>query len=251
MRVLVCSLSVACMAGPAVAQPSTVVLPWREGAIYTVTTTPGRVTDIALEPGEALAGAGPVAAGDTARWIIGDSESGAGASKRRHVLVKPTAAGISTNLVIGTDRRSYHIELKATASAYMASVAWRYPAGELVALRGPSAPVAAPVPLSASPPRAEPSIERLNFGWRIEGEAPWKPERVFDDGRRVVIDFPAAATEMPPLFERSPKDGAVQLLEYRVVGRRIVVDRLFADGELRLGEGPRQARVRLQRTAAP
>jgi type IV secretion system protein VirB9 len=32
----------------------------------------------------------PVAAGDTVRWIIGDTESGTGASKQVHILVKPT-----------------------------------------------------------------------------------------------------------------------------------------------------------------
>ncbi len=37
----------------------------------------GQITNIALEPGESLTGAGPIAAGDTARWIIGDTESGA------------------------------------------------------------------------------------------------------------------------------------------------------------------------------
>ena len=46
------------------------IYPWSEGALYQVYTTPGKITDIALEPGEALTGAGPVAAGDTARWII-------------------------------------------------------------------------------------------------------------------------------------------------------------------------------------
>jgi len=245
-------LAAACLATPALApaQPSTVVLPWSEGAIYPVATMPGRVTDIALEPGEALAGTGPVAAGDTARWIIGDSESGAGAAKRRHVLVKPTEAGLATNLVIHTDRRTYHVELRATPATYMARVAWRYPAGELTAVRGqPSVPVGAGP--AAAPQAPDVDLTRLNFAWRVEGRAAWRPERVFDDGRRVVIDFPAGAAEMPPLFERAPGSGALQLLNYRVSGRRIVTDRLFTEGELRLGAGTGQVRVRLTRTAAP
>jgi hypothetical protein len=36
------------------------------------------LTDVALQEGEQLVGSGPVAAGDTVRWIIGDTESGAG-----------------------------------------------------------------------------------------------------------------------------------------------------------------------------
>ena len=53
------------------------VYPFAEGALYQVYAAPGEVTDIALEDGEQLVGSGPVAAGDTVRWIIGDTESGA------------------------------------------------------------------------------------------------------------------------------------------------------------------------------
>src|SRR5689334_9949713 len=83
---------------------------WREGAVFAVAARPGRVTDIVLQPGEALSAVNPVAAGDTVRWIIGDSESGAGAGKRVHVLLKPVEAGLATNLFIATDRRTYHLE---------------------------------------------------------------------------------------------------------------------------------------------
>jgi type IV secretion system protein VirB10 len=45
-------------------------------ALYQVYSAPGQVTDIALQESEQLVGSGPVAAGDTVRWIIGDTESG-------------------------------------------------------------------------------------------------------------------------------------------------------------------------------
>lgn len=86
--------------------------PFAEGALYQLYAAPGEVTDIALEPGEQLAGTGPVAAGDTARWIIGDTTSGTGALA--NILVKPVRPDIATNLVINTDRRTHHLELKAT-----------------------------------------------------------------------------------------------------------------------------------------
>jgi len=50
------------------------VLPFVDGQIYHVLTAPEAVTDIVLQPGEML---GSVAAGDTARWVIGDTTSGA------------------------------------------------------------------------------------------------------------------------------------------------------------------------------
>lgn len=234
----------------ALSMPAQPVFGWRDGAVYQVTARPGRVTDIALQPGETLSATGAVAAGDTVRWIIGDSESGTGAARQVHVLVKPTAVDIATNLVIATDRRTYHLELRSTASGYMAAVSWRYPEGELIALKG--SPVQR-IPLVAAPPKAEPvpepDLTRLNFGYRIDGHAPWRPLRVFDDGRRTVIDFPPtiSAGEMPPLFVFTAKGDVAELVNYRVMGRRIIVDQLFQAAELRMGAEPRQAAVRLVR----
>jgi hypothetical protein len=54
------------------------VYPFSDGALYQIYSAPGEITDVALEPGEQLVGSGPVAAGDTVRWIIGDTESGTG-----------------------------------------------------------------------------------------------------------------------------------------------------------------------------
>jgi type IV secretion system protein VirB9 len=239
-------------AAPATASAERVFV-WRDGAVYRLQAHVGRVTDIALEPGETLSARGAVAAGDTARWIIGDSESGRGAARQAHVLVKPVAPGLETNLVIATDRRTYHLELSSGGKAWISSAAWRYPAGALIALSGrPAAAADAPAASKAAPPATPAGVDlaRLSFAYSIEGEAPWKPVRVFDDGRRTAIDFPKsiAAGEMPPLFVTGPS-GAPELVNYRVVGRRMIVDRIFRAAELRLGSGRRQAVVRLVRGA--
>ena len=216
--------------------------PWREGALYQVYAAPGQVTDIALQEGEKLVGPGPVAAGDTVRWMIGDTLSGTGATARVHILVKPTRPDIATNLIINTDRRTYHLELRATPRTWMASVSWTYPADELIALRR-----AEEVAAGAEPVADHLALEQLNFDYRIEGDRPaWRPVRIFDDGRRTLIEFPPAIarTEMPPFFIIG-EYGATELANYRASGRYLIVDRLFQKAELRLGAGRRQQRVRL------
>lgn len=218
--------------------------PWTDGALYQVFTAPGQVTDIALQEGEQLVGPGPVAAGDTVRWIIGDTVSGSGPTARVHILAKPTRPDISTNLVINTDRRTYHIELRATASTYMASVSWTYPQDALIALAGRNAAAS-----NAAPVATGVDVSALNFRYRIEGDrAPWKPARAFDDGRQVFIEFPAGISqgEMPPLFVTGAA-GDAELVNYRVQGRYMVVDRLFAAAELRLGDWRSEPRVRIVR----
>jgi type IV secretion system protein VirB9 len=96
-------------------------------------------------------------------------------------------------------------------------------------------------------------LERLQFRYRIEGEAvPWRPLRAFDDGRQVFIEFPASVPEeeMPPLFLLEGKGSAPGLVNYRVRGRHMIVDRLFAVAELRLGGKGAERRVRIIRTDA-
>ena len=216
------------------------VHPWWEGSVYHLATAPGRVSDIALQPGETLIA---VAAGDTARWVIGDTTSGSGASRRTHILVKPAASGLRTNLVITTDRRVYHLELASGARA-MTSISWTYPQDELLALEKAASTLAA-----ADPVEAPVAVDRLNFNYGIEGDAPpWRPIRAFDDGARVFIEFPPAieSTEAPPLFVIGAS-GKPELVNYRKRGRYYVVDRLFGAAELRLG-GKRQQVVRIVRS---
>ncbi len=220
------------------------VYPWSDGALYQVYAAPGDITDIALEAGEQLAGSGPVAAGDTVRWIIGETESGAGVTKRVHILVKPTRADLMTNLVINTDRRTYHVELRSDDKTYMAAVSWIYAQDQLIALRQQNAEAAAETPIATGV-----DINALNFRYRIEGDHPaWRPIRAFDDGRQVFIEFPAgiARGEMPPLWVIGP-EGDGQLVNYRVEGDHMIIDRLFAAAELRLGV-QHQAIVRIVRT---
>jgi type IV secretion system protein TrbG len=213
------------------------VFPYSTGALYQVYAAPGQITDIALEPGEQLIGSGPVAAGDTVRWVVGDTESGSGDARRVHIMVKPTRSSIETNLVVNTDRRTYLIELRSREKPYMPSVAWFYP--EDRASRGRSLP---PTPLI-------PDQTHRRYRYTIEGDnPPWRPVNAYDDGRKVYVEFSPGISqgEMPPLFVIGP-DGKTEIVNYRAFGNVLIVDRLFAAAELRLG-GENQQKVRIIRT---
>src|SRR3546814_19166306 len=73
---------------------------------------------------------------------------------------------------------------------------------------------------------------------------------VFDDGAKTYVLFPAdvSTSELPPLFLIGERKRA-ELVNYRVSGRYIVVDRLFAIAELPLGT-KKQKTVRIERMAA-
>ena len=222
------------------------VYPYTSGALYQVYTAVGQITDIALQPGEQLVGSGPVAAGDTVRWIIGDTQSGSGATLQVHILVKPTRAELMTNLVINTNLRTYHMELRSTERTYMASVSWQYPQDQLIALRRQNAQAEAARPIATGV-----DLANINFRYAIKGDrAPWRPLRAYDDGRQVFIEFPRGIGqgEMPPLFVVGPEGNTSELVNYRVRGNYMIVDRLFAAAELRFGAGDHQKRARITRT---
>ena len=221
------------------------VYPFTEGALYQVYASPNQVTDIGLQPGEQLEGSGPVAAGDTVRWKVGDTESGSGAGKRIHILVKPTSPGLFTNLVVNTDRRTYHLELHSDERTYMASVSWTYAEDQLIALRRQNEDAA-----SAEPVDVGVDLARLRFRYMINGDAPpWRPRQVFDDGKKVYIQFPRgiAHGDMPPLFVVGVDGNSDQIVNYRVHDNYMTVDRLFAKAELRLGDRKSQQRVLIER----
>ncbi|MBX9926640.1 MAG: P-type conjugative transfer protein TrbG [Hyphomicrobiaceae bacterium] len=220
------------------------VYPYTKGALYQVYAAVNQVTDIALEPGEKLVA---VSAGDTVRWVVGDTTSGEGQTSQVHILVKPIGIDLETNLVVSTDRRSYYVELRSSEKTYMASVSWTYPASELIAIKARQERAEAAGTAIAD---TGVNLDQLRFRYRLEGDAPWKPRQVFDDGARVYIQFPSglAQSEAPPLFVIG-SDGKPALVNYRVRGTTYIVDRLFAAAELRLGTAPQRV-VRIIRTDA-
>jgi P-type conjugative transfer protein TrbG len=219
------------------------VYPYVEGALYRLYAAPEQVSDIALEAGEFLVA---VSAGDTVRWVVGNTTSGTGDDSRVHILVKPFAPDLKTNMVITTDRRTYHLALESTEKTAMAALSWTYPQDQLIALKAQNERADAVVPVASGL-----ALEDLQFRYAITGDnPPWRPVRAFDDGSKVYVEFPGRIDqgEAPPLFVVGPS-GDNELVNYRVRRNYYIVDRLFAAAELRLGQDPQHV-VRISRDDA-
>jgi type IV secretion system protein TrbG len=220
------------------------VYPFSSGALYRLYSSVNQVSDVALQPGEKLVS---VSTGDTVRWIVGDTSSGVGTAAQVHILVKPIAADLKTNLVITSERRTYHLELESTETTYMSSLSWTYPYDDLIAIKKKNDGVAG---IDSLPIEGAQSFDNLNFRYKIVGDAAFAPARVFDDGAKVYIQFPSSLPqgEAPPLFVQG-SEGKPALVNYRVKGNTYIVDRLFAVAELRLGVSP-QSVVKIFRNDA-
>ncbi|WP_287103971.1 TrbG/VirB9 family P-type conjugative transfer protein [Brevundimonas sp.] len=216
------------------------VFAWTEGRVYEVWTAPLRVTTLTLAPGETVTAK---AAGDTVRWQIGESQSGAGPTARTHVLVKPLQAGLETNLILTTSHRVYLLALKSgDAEAFNAAVRWDYGL-DLAALDAFAASGTPAVDVAAATPQGP-----LDARYRIDsrGRRPaWAPTAVFNDGVRTFITLSpdAAVDEAPALFILT--GGESQLVNYRQADGVLIVDRVFQEAELRLGDRrPQIVRIR-------
>lgn len=223
----------------------------------TVVCTPLRACDIELEAGENLTGK-PLA-GDKVRWHVSLIESGSGDSRRNHIVVKPLDVSLETNLIIATDRRSYHIRLSSPEKEgdYLHRVGFYYPeqitqdwdqrarVAEREA-KHKERTVVAELPSIA--------IDKMDFAYTVEGNDPAiTPVRVFNQGTHVILQMPGAMrVKEAPVLLLYDKDDKLQVVNYRVKGRHddepgggvyFVVDKLFDKAVLLAGTGNAQSKV--------
>ncbi len=104
--------------------PRRELYPYDEGQEPAVDCSPLRTTDIQLEPGETIT---DEASGDSERWLVTPASSGDPRNPTPHLAIKPTAAGISTNLTIYTTKHIYHLMLRSRAGHEIQEVAFYYP----------------------------------------------------------------------------------------------------------------------------
>ena len=217
---------------------------------------PLRVCVLALKPGERIANNG-VLLGDATRWQV--VQIYVDVHDAIHLAFKPNDAGLETSLSIFTDQRHYHIEMLSHLTQYMPFVGFRYQDDALADL---NARIAAADPLGrgsggtsrddADLPSwyGEVSLDDLNFDYDISacGRCPWRPERVFDDGKRTIIVLPKeASTEALPALLIVGTESDSQVANYRFIDRAFHVDQLFSEARLTLGVGRKRAEVRITR----
>lgn len=220
-----------------------------------VTCAPLRVCALELEPGEKPTG--EPAIGDGVRWVVTPQISGSAPKETWLIMLKPKSAGLDTNLVIATDRRTYFLRLVSDPVKYVARVAFDYPENpsekwkaavaqqkDNAEAKRVEATIAAPI---------EGDVSRAFFGYDIKAKKgvseSIKPVRVYDvDGKTFVVMPPSMRDREAPilLIQSGSKNEQVNFM--LVKGDTYRVDRLFDRAVLVLGVGKNQSRVEIVRT---
>ncbi|MEX8140009.1 P-type conjugative transfer protein TrbG [Acinetobacter baumannii] len=215
----------------------------------TLVCTPLQVCSIELQAGEVV---NDVHAGDNVRWKIEPAIKGTGADATTILIVKPTDAGLVTNLLVTTDRRTYTIKLASTQKSWIPVLSFDYPDDVDRAWAAYRQAQAKQVQFNTMPTGQ--NLANLDFGFRISGDNPaWRPQRVYSDGSKTYIQFPSSSFggDAPALVALGKggifSRGKEQLVNYRVIGDRYVVDKVIDRAALIQGVGRDQVKVTITR----
>lgn len=207
----------------------------------TVFAAPMQISDIELESGETV---NEILVGDSARWLVESGQSGGGVT---HVFVKPVDAPLATTLVVTTSKRTYHLKLvsRSSAQGYTPYVGFIY--GEQI-VAAQKRDEARKVWGSTEIEGQTVALSQLDFKYTVEGKAPWKPERVYNDGRQTFIQMPESmdGRDMPVLLALKGK--AEKMVNYRLKKNCFEVDGLYDHLALIAGVGRDQQRVDIKRS---
>jgi P-type conjugative transfer protein TrbG len=205
-----------------------------------------QVCDIELQPGEQV---NSIHLGDAARWMVEPAINGRGEEQIQHLIIKPMDVGLSTSLIVTTNRRTYHMALRSTHHDFMPRITFVYPENVMKKLEAVKV-VSEQEHAKKILPETGEYLDNLDFNYAMEGKASWKPLRVYNDGKKTILEMPPSmeSSEAPTLLVVR-KDGGLfsddeqVMVNYRVQHNRYIVDSLFDKAILISGVGDAQDRI--------
>ncbi len=206
-----------------------VVFPYSADQIFRVLTAPLKVTTIEFAPDEQIVG--DPAWGENIRWSF--ETDGA-----NHLYVKPSGPGLVNTLSVNTNKRSYEFTLVSSplGGIFYQKVRFRVqePFGARAKTRAErGAGAAEREPATPAPDAVAVSPDKLNFDYRVDGSAAFKPETVFDDGTAIWMRIPRGA-DWPVALYKDGSDYVVANFIRR--GEFLVMQRLADEIALRSGD---------------
>jgi type IV secretion system protein VirB9 len=221
--------------------------------------------DIQLQAGETVKA---VILGNEPMWDYLVWESNQQFDPISHVTIGPRVSSARTNAIIGTDRRTYHLELLSSSKAeYVRSAKFYYPRERLRQYQAKQLSETSKKKRNARISKQKALLEEMSssarlphqfisFGWEIEADpgASWKPTRVFDDGLHVYLQFPEHVSfeDLPGIYIPTD-DGKLSQPAWRTVkpdrkrsrekGAYLMVDGIFDELQLIGGFSGEQKKV--------
>jgi type IV secretion system protein VirB9 len=214
-----------------------------------VVCAPLYVCDLMLQEGESV---NDLNIGDSVRWRISPATQGTGETAVTHLIIKPSDIGLTTNMVITTNRRAYTIKLVSRRTDWMPRVSFDYP--DNVSAEWGIYRSRQKAAREAQEAAVAQDMSHPDFGYRISGDAPsWRPVRVYAVSGKTYIQFPRdiAHGDLPALVALANDGGLFseptkELVNYRYAQGAFVVDKVLERAALISGVGSDQIAVRIE-----
>lgn len=218
-------------------------------AMPSIVTAPLRLTNIALEAGEVIK---DVQIGDSARWIVSLSLSGEEPNLVSHVILKPVDKDLQTTLNIMTNKRVYALNLVSDAKEFMPNVSFNYTDNIINSLETYKTALSLKSKtkeFKKADDEIPSNIDNLDFEYNIEGNADFRPLRVYNDGIKTYIQMPKNMKffEAPALLILDNKTQNSQIVNYRLNKDTYIVDRLFNNAILISNVGDAQMKITISK----
>lgn len=220
----------AAMAAPAPKENRIVTYNYSPDIIFRLLTLPELHTHIQLAEDEGVIET-PVV-GDSAQWRVSGGP--------RNLYVKPLRYDLETSMTLVTNKRTYQIQLvsgKSASGDVYQKVSFLYPDRDLeIKLRKEAEAGAAEAEkVRLADQIVAPNIDptSLDFGFKIDGEASFKPTTAYTNGKFTFLVMPE--TQDSPAVFLLDEDNNPSLINYQVKGRVIVVERAARRLLLKLG----------------
>jgi type IV secretion system protein VirB9 len=196
-------------------------LVYDEFQVFKVVANYGYATTIEFGADEMIE---TVSAGDTISWQIVPSG--------RRLFLKPMERDAHTNMTVITTKHTYNFDLDAVdakpgpaAQTYLIKFRYDEAVGIMHtgAIGADAKSGAASTPGMVSPPR---QAGAFNFDYRLKGDKDIMPTFVFDDGTFTYFQFADPRNRSLPAIFIVDKDGNESVVNYRIEGEYMVVERI-------------------------
>jgi type IV secretion system protein VirB9 len=180
-------------------------------------------SSIEFAPDEEIA---TISLGDTVAWQIIPSGN--------RIFLKPVEPDATTNMTVISTKRIYHFELYGEEAEGIRDGEMIFQARFYYPGEGANAELQR-FNHEEDLPDIQNEPEKYNFNYTATGSDYALPLKIFDDGEFTFFEFKNKNAEIPAIFLVRP-DGSEEVINYRMQGNYVVVERVSSQFTLRSGD---------------
>ena len=204
---------------------------------YPIFTKEFALTTIILNDDEVMPENSAPYLSDTTRWEFAGDVWETDRGTRQIIMIKPKRIGITSTMLVMTNKRLYHFILYSTNKEYQPMVKFRYPSEQKFITQN----IKKVSPVTERNHFDELDMSKVSFNYKIsvpilQKKVEWVPKRVYDDGSHTYILLPEVVLqkEFPAIWEG--KDEITNYEHHPSIHNMIIVNKLVDKLTLRVGK---------------